>query len=184
MGPFGWNLDESLRADGNEVYTVASCGSIPKWWSTGQPTPCGFFQRDLSGKKIQLKKAKTPLISTLINEVKPEVVILEFGGNYLLLPSDQFIIDDIQKILTTVRNSGAQCFWITNPDTRSNHKAIPRVARLMKEAIGDTCPMFESYLVTHYPKTGGDGTHYWFPAAIKLAKQWAQDAFTAYKEHY
>lgn len=184
VGPFGWALDQKLRDDGNAVFTAASCGSIAKWWYTGQQTPCGFFKRDLEGVKTEATKAATPLIENLIQSVRPEVVFIELGGNYLTLPSDKFVIDDIRKIVATVRNSGAQCFWITQPDTRANRAAIPRIAKLTREAIGNDCVIFESFLVTKYPTTGGDGTHYWFPAAMELAKNWAQAAFNAYKESH
>ncbi len=183
VGPFGWALDENLRADGNHVYTVASCGSIPGWWYSGKQTPCGFYRRDLKGTKFSATKAATPIITELLNDVKPETVILEFGGNYLNLPSDSFVINDIRKIIASIKNSGAKCFWITHPDTRANRSAIPRIGRLIKEAIGESCPVFESYLVTRYPESGGDGTHYWFSTGTPLAKKWAMDAFLDYKKH-
>ena len=181
VGPFGWALDEHLRSDGHAVATYASCGSIPKWWTTGQKTPCGYFSRDLNGNKVEAKTHPTPLIKNLLETIKPETVVMEFGGNYLLTPSAEFIKSDIRSIVKTVKDSGARCFWITHPDSRSNRSQIPRVAALIKEAVGEECPVFESHKVTRYPETGGDGTHYWFKEALPLARAWAKSAYEAFK---
>jgi hypothetical protein len=184
VGPFGWALDQNLRDAGHSVATYASCGSIPKWWTNGQKTPCGFFSRDLKGTKVQLNQAPTPIMDRLLADIKPDVVIMEFGGNYLNMPSAEFVKKDIHSFITKVKNTGAQCFWITNPDTRKYREEIPRLAALMKEAIGDECPIFESYLVTRYPETGGDGIHYWNTLGTPIAKAWAQKAFEAFQKNW
>jgi hypothetical protein len=182
VGPFGWTLDQLLRDKGHHVATYASCGSIGKWWFSGQKTPCGFFSRDLNGNKTQLKQAPTPLISNLLSDIKPEWVIMEFGGNYVKTPSDEFVIQDIQKLVTTVKSSGAKCLWVTNPDTRTYRTEIPRLISLIKKAVSDSCPVFESHLVTRYPETGGDGVHYWNTLGTPIAKEWAAKVFTKFKE--
>ena len=181
VGPFGWTLDQNLRSGGHQVATYASCGSIPKWWSTGQKTPCGFFSRDLKGTKIQLSQAPTPIMDELLADIKPDVVVMEFGGNYLNTPSDEFVKKDIRSFITKIKATGAACFWITNPDTRNNRAAIPRILGLIKEAVGNDCPIFESHLVTRYPETGGDGIHYWNTLGTPIAKSWANKAFEAFK---
>jgi hypothetical protein len=184
VGPFGWAMDQHLRDAGHEVATYASCGSIPKWWSTGQKTPCGFFSRDLKGTKVQLNQSPTPLMDKLLADIKPDVVVMEFGGNYLATPSDEFVKKDIKSFIAKIKSSGAACFWITNPDTRNNRAAIPRISGLIKEAVGKDCPIFESHLVTRYPETGGDGVHYWNTLGTPIAKSWAQKAFEAFSTHW
>lgn len=184
VGPFGWAMDQNLRDGGHQVATYASCGSIPKWWTTGQTTPCGFFSRDLKGTKVQLAKAATPLMDNLLAEVKPDVVVMEFGGNYTTTPSDDFVKKDIKSFIAKIKASGAECFFITNPDTRKHRAENPRVLKLIKEAVGTNCPIFESYLVTKYPETGGDGIHYWNTLGTPIAKSWAKKAFEAFKVHW
>lgn len=184
VGPFGWTFDQNLRDGGHQVATYASCGSIPKWWITGQQTPCGFFSRDLEGIKVQVTKAPTPFMDALLSDIKPDVVVMEFGGNYLNIPSDDFVKNDIKTFIAKIKAAGAACFWITNPDTRSNRAAIPRILGLIKEAVGNDCPIFESHLVTKYPETGGDGTHYWNTLGTPIAKSWANKAFEAFKVHW
>jgi hypothetical protein len=184
VGPFGWAMDQNLRDAQHSVATYASCGSIPRWWSTGQKTTCGYFSRDLKGTKTQLNSAATPLMDDLLRDIKPDVVVMEFGGNYVKTPSDDFVIKDIKAIVAKVKASGAACFWITNPDTRNFREHIPRILRLTKEAVGEDCPIFESYKVTRYPETGGDGVHYWNTLGTPIAKEWAKRAFEAFSQHW
>ena len=179
VGPFGWALDQHLRDAGHQVSSFASCGSIPEWWSSGKKTPCGYSEINLNGEKIYLKEKRTPIIEELLADIKPDVVIMEFGANYAKIPSDQFVIKDIKAFVAKIKNSGAICFWITNPDTRKNRKYIPRILRLTKEAVGNDCPIFESHKVTKYPETGGDGVHYWNKRGTPIAKAWAKKAFEA-----
>lgn len=184
VGPFGWAMDQHLRDAGHTVGTYASCGSIPRWWTTGQKTTCGYFQRDVKGIKISLNQSPTPLMSNLLTDIKPDVVVMEFGGNYLKTPSDEFVIQDIKNFIGMIKASGAECFFITNPDTRNNRSAIPRILGLIKTAVADSCPIFESHLVTQYPATGGDGVHYWNTLGTPIAKSWALKAFEAFQTHW
>jgi len=184
VGPFGWALDQNLRDAGHQVATYASCGSIPKWWITGQKTPCGFFSRDLKGTKVQLTQSPTPIMDTLLTDIKPEVVVMEFGGNYVNMPSDEFVKKDIKSFIAKIKATGAACFWITNPDSRKYRPEMPRVLKLIKEAVGNDCPLFESQLVTRYPETGGDGIHYWNTLGTPIAKSWALKAFEAFKLYW
>ena len=176
VGPFGWALDQNMRDAGHEVATYASCGSIPKWWTTGQKTTCGFYSRDLKGIKTTLNSAPTPIMNTLLADVKPDIVVIEFGGNYLKTPSADYITKDIKAFVKKVKDTGARCMWITQPDSRANRAEIPRVLKLIKEAVGNDCPIFDSTKVTSYP-AGGDGTHYWSAAGTPIAKKWAKAAF-------
>jgi hypothetical protein len=184
VGPFGWYLDQHLRDHGHQVETYASCGSVPKWWMTGQPTSCGYFARNAAGVKTQLTHHPTPLLSKLLTYVRPEVVIMEFGGNYAKVPDDEFVKKDIKSFVHMIKQSGAQCFWITNPDTRANRHHLPRIVSLIKEAVADNCPIFESHLVTQYPATGGDGIHYWFTQGLPVARHWADQAFADFKQYW
>lgn len=184
VGPFGWAMDQHLRDGNHEVATYASCGSILKWWATGQKTPCGYYSRDLKGIKTQLKIAATPILTKLLADVKPDVVVMEFGGNYTAMTNNDAIKKDIRDGIKKIKDAGSACFFITNPDTRKHKEENPRVLKLIKEAVGTDCPVFESVNVTKYPATGGDGVHYWNAQGIPIAKSWAKKAFEAFKVHW
>lgn len=176
VGPFGWKLDELLRAAGHRTATYASCGSIAQWWVSGKPTPCGYFFRDLDGKTEKGTKGPTPIFADLLARVKPEAVIVELGANYAGLPSDEFAIRDMGDMAAKIKAAGAACFWVTKPDSR-DRTDIPRILGLTAKAVSDKCKVFDSTKVTTYPETGGDGVHYWNAAGTPIAKSWAGKVF-------
>lgn len=175
VGPFGWSLDQNLRDKGLNVATYASCGSIGQWWMNGHPTTCGYYSRDLKGEVTQTTTHPTPQLEQLLSEIKPESVIVELASNYVNTPSDAFVLKDLRSLVSMIRNSGAQCFFISAPDMRRFRLELPRLRRLLKEAIGDECRLFDSEKVTSYPETGGDGIHYWFGAGKPIAQKWANE---------
>jgi len=181
VGPFGWYLDENLRKNGYHVASYASCGSIAKWWTTQQKTTCGYYSNDLNGNVTKATTHPTPKLTSLLAEVKPEAVFIELGSNYVKTPSDEFVKNDIKAFVKTIKDSGATCFWITAPDMRLYRNEIPRLDKLVYEAVGNDCVLYDSKKVTSYPATGGDGVHYWFSAALPIARKWADGAFEAFK---
>ncbi len=177
VGPFGWKLDELLRAGGSKAASYASCGSIAQWWVTGKPTPCGYFFRDLEGKTEKGQQGPTPIFADLLKSVKPDAVVVELGANYAGLPSDDFAIKDMAALAEKIRAAGAACYWVTKPDSRKNHADIPRILELTYKAVSDKCEVFDSTKVTKYPETGGDGIHYWFGEGLPIANAWAQSVY-------
>lgn len=180
VGPFGQTLDALLRKEGHEVATFGSCGSIAKWWFSGKDTTCGYLEKNLNGESIEMIRKETPLITTLLKELKPDEVILEFGANYFSFPSDQFVKNDLMKIIDEIKSSGANCFFVTNPDSRKLKAHQPRLTRLITEAVGEQCTLFNSLKVTNYPEVGGDGIHYSFKGGKDIANKWAQEVFEAF----
>jgi len=180
VSPFGWKVDELLRTvPGAKVGTYGSCGSIFRWWETGKVTPCGYYFRDIAGNTAKGETAPTPIFDDLMRDIKPALVVVELGANYADIPSDDFIVNDMKKLVKKISDSGASCFWITMPDARSGREKIPRVLQLTYKAVTPFCTYFDSTLVTKYPAKGGDGVHYWFPAGLPIAKTWAEAAFDA-----
>lgn len=182
VGPFGWKMDELLRAvPGAKVGTYSSCGSIFQWWESGKPTPCGYFFRDMAGNTEKGTKGPTPIFDNLMKEVKPSLVVVELGANYAGFPSDDFAVNDMKKLVKKLADSGAACFWVTKPDSRKGHETIPRILELTHKAVTPYCAYFDSTMVTKYPATGGDGIHYWSKEGTPIANAWAEAAFAALK---
>ena len=176
VGPFGQKLDELLRNEGAQVATYASCGSIAKWWYNGQRTTCGYFERDLAGKKTEATKHATPLFPDLVKNVNPDHIIVALGTNYVKNLNDDSVIADLTVMMNDIRSSGADCFWILPPDMRQFRAEIPRLTRLVKAVAGVECRYLESASVTRYPESGGDGIHYWSAEGTPLARAWAIEA--------
>ena len=80
---------------------------------------CGYFNRDANGVTKSGKEGRAPIIDQTLEEFKPEVVIIELGGNYTYR-SDSYTVKDIDEIVTLVVNSGAKCLWVGAPSARDN----------------------------------------------------------------
>jgi len=182
VGPFGWYVDQNLRNEGHTVATYGSCGSVARWWvNGGKRSSCGYFARTTSGEKLKL--TQTPKLETLLNLVKPNIVLIQFGGNYVK-SSDAEIKRDIKSLISLVTNSGAQCLFITNPDGRNNRHLTPRVIDIIKSTVGTDCAFFDSRSVTRYPENGGDGFHYWFNEGLPIARNWANSVTAFFTENF
>lgn len=173
VGPFGQKLDELLRGQDARVATYASCGSIARWWYTEQSTTCGYFERDLTGKKTETLSHPTPRFPELLDRLHPDHVIIALGTNYVRETNDQIVINDLSRMIGDIRSASAQCFWILPPDMRQFRSDLPRLNRLIKSAAGQDCRFFESSSFTRYPESGGDGIHYWSAEGTPLARAWA-----------
>jgi len=181
VGPFGWNLDEALRNQGHQVATYGSCGSVAGWWYSGKKTTCGFYSKDLSGKVTQVNSQETPLIENLMKIIKPDSVIVELASNYVNFGNEESAIKDMKRLVKSIKDSGASCFWMTAPDMRLYRNSISRLDRLVYEAVGDDCRVFNSSEVTSYPASGGDGVHYWFKEGLPMARNWATEAARSFQ---
>jgi len=180
VGPFGKKIDGFLRTvPGAKVGSYGSCGSIFQWWETGKATSCGYFFRGTDGDTKTGTASPTPVFGQLVSEIKPSLVVVELGANYTGYPSDDFVVNDMKKLVKKISDSGAKCFWVTMPDSRAAKPDVPRILQLTSKAVTPYCTYFDSTQVTHYPATGGDGTHYEFPAALPIANAWAEAAFKA-----
>lgn len=183
-GPFGQKLDELLREKGARVATYASCGSIARWWYTGQKTNCGYFERDLSGAMIQTNSHATPEFPGLLRDVSPDQVIIALATNYVREADDEVVIRDLTRLMDDIRFSRAGCLWILPPDMRKFRSDLPRLNRLVKRVAGQECEYFESAAYTRYPESGGDGIHYWSSEAVPVAHAWAAAVVSAIRVNF
>ncbi|MBI2607111.1 MAG: SGNH/GDSL hydrolase family protein [Deltaproteobacteria bacterium] len=183
-GTFGRVLDERLRTIADaEVTSFGSCGSSPAWWFKGTSTPCGYFER-LSGQREgkYKKTSPTPLLPTLLETLKPGVVIIEQGAN-LVLESAEVITAQTRKMAEAVVKSGARCAWIGPPHSRK-YDRTNLYETLEPEARRSGCAFIDSRPFTHYPATGGDGVHYdSIPVSGRmLATTWAESVLAEIKK--
>lgn len=178
VGAFGKTLDSHLRADKTrEVRTVASCGSIIRWFYTGAPTPCGFLQIDSAGKVTEALKSPTPLLSGLLAESKPDLIIVELGANYMVGYPDATLIRDVDQLLNDIDSTGAKCLWVSPPDSRKYREERKLLVARLEKLVSSRCQWFDSLQFTRYPDTGGDGVHYSTSSMIPIAKEWASQVY-------
>jgi hypothetical protein len=180
VGPFGRKLDSLLRQNGFQVATYASCGSTLLHWQTGKKTNCGLFIRGLDGKITEKSSAPTPLLKDLLIRIKPQVVIFEFGGNYVSYKSDVAIQKEIKKVIMESKSLVERCVWVTHPNARNNSLQRIKLWKTIEDVVKPTCEIFLSQLITSYPENGGDGVHFSFKEGIPIAENWATKVFEAF----
>ena len=183
VGHFGMKLDKLLRTEFNQVSTIASCGSVAKWFFNGRATKCGYFFKDENEKSQHGKSKKTPIIKNIIPKLSPDVIIIALGANYTYA-SDNFMKTDIKNLLDYTEKFTKKCLWVGPPHTRKMPERLPRLYSIINEVVGDRCKVFSSHEVTKYPSQGSDGIHYWGKEGKAQAYGWAEKVFKEVKSQF
>lgn len=166
VGLFGKELFDRLqnKYPSSEVYFYAVCGSSPRWWINSHETNCGYWQLESNGHEIKTKQAFTPDLKALLNNIKPNLVIVEQGTNLIKLKTEDVKQEVIQLIDFIKATTPAKIFWVGPPDARiyskkaikSTYLTISKVCSAQKPKI----TLVDSRKVTHYPASAKDGIHY------------------------
>jgi hypothetical protein len=182
VASFGRKLDTLLRTvPDSRVASYASCGSTPYSWFSGWVTPCGYRERGEDGKVITSPTSPTPLIAELLKKHQPDVTLIALGANLFNTPFETSakVTDDLVQ---TVAASGSKCIWIGPPDSRDRSgPKMDETYGILRGASYPECLFLDSRKWTHYPATGGDGTHYDHlgPEGVKISEAWAMKVFEA-----
>lgn len=190
-GPFGKNLDQLLRGQ-NKVLTRAVNGSTGSWWVNGHASSSYKWNwgKNLDGKEVKGFQ-QTPIFSKLVDQAKPDYVILQFGGNYVGW-SQEKIKADMDALIGPIQKANAKCMFVSGPDTYVNRDLLPDTIDKIQAAIGDRCAFINSVAMTCYPDEAvlettpernfkADGRHYNFlPEGEPLAIEWAQNIYAAF----
>jgi hypothetical protein len=184
-GPFGKTLDHLLNTDSASglVTTIGMCGTIAGDYIKGATTDCGYFYHDPNTlvSPDDHDNGRIQKIETLFHSIKPTRIIVELGSNYG--DSDwkkSAIIKDIESLVKLIRKTGAECVWVTMPDTRLYHSREPIIKEATVLALHGVCRMIDSSKLTVYPSDPNctDGLHYECgPESEHIAQNWAQEVF-------
>lgn len=169
-GAFGDELDRLLRAKGANVHTVGSSGATADNFITGKGTTNGFADHKSNGQTTKSAAHATPKLEELINEDKPDTIIVNLGANFRGAgPSG--IKKQVNEIGEIAKKHGIKITWVGPPTTRKDEgdrSSLQKFDEDMKAAVAP----FGSY-VSSAPFTpkyaGGDGIHY----SGEAARQWA-----------
>ena len=169
-GPFGDELDRLLRAKGANVHTVGSSGATADNFITGKGTTNGFADHKVNGQTQKTAAHATPKLEELINEDKPDTIIVNLGANFRGAgPSG--IKKQVDEIGEIAKKHGIKITWVGPPTTRQdegNRSSLQKFDEDMKAAVAPYGSYVSSAPFT--PKySGGDGIHY----SGEAAKQWA-----------
>jgi hypothetical protein len=210
VGPFGIRMNNLLRSIPNaEVTTHARCGSILSWWYSGKSTTCGYFDQSPQGEPLPpiptpggswAVNAPTPKIIPLIEEIKPDLIVIEMGGNYQHANNPNALIkSELGKFITDLENfkktfqTNTQCVWIGLPSRRlpedpieakKFQAMIDSLVLSIQQTVEASCEFIDSTKLTVFPTHGGkDGVHYSFKEGIPVANAWAEKAFIKIQNH-
>ena len=179
VGEFGTRLDELLRRNQtNSVQTYGVCGSVAKDFYRKGRTYCGYYFHQDGHRPKRSQAHSSPKIQDTLDAFKPDTVIIELGTNYALSAwSRSAIISDIKPLVDQVIQSGARCFWVSMPDTRTFHSKQAKILDATKAAASSGCTFIDSTDLVTYPLHTGGGIHYNTKKTIPLAKEWAGRVF-------
>lgn len=152
-GAFGQELERLLAAQQVNVLRRAKIGSAPKYW--------------------------WPRLPALLEQHKPEVVIVALGANMRGYPSARGTALHVRKTVQLIARAlpKARVIWVGPPRQRSDSDAdLARFNAIIKKGLGDQVRFIDSAPLT--PRyVGRDGVHY----AAAQGNAWARGAFSALK---
>lgn len=169
-GPFGDELDRLLRAKGANVHTVGSSGATADNFITGKGTTNGFSDHKTNGQTQKTAAHATPKLEELINEDKPDTILVNLGANFRGA-GPAGIKKQVNEIGEIAKKHGIKITWVGPPTTRKDEgdrSSLQKFDEDMKAAVAPYGSYISSAPFT--PKySGGDGIHY----SGEAAKQWA-----------
>jgi hypothetical protein len=178
VGPFGQALDLHLREKFTHVATATSCGTIARdWYQSSAVTKCGYREIDTDGTTRRGTEGPVPSFTQLLQRTRPDHVIVALATNYANYPDESFIVADMRRMAQEIVRSGARCYWVGMPTSRTLKDRHEKVDRLTRQAVRGLCQFFDSFTVTSYPATGGDGIHFYFPGGREMAADWGKAVF-------
>ena len=133
VGHFGMKLDKLLREKYDQVQTIASCGSVAKWFFTGQKTRCGYYYKDLNRILRHGNSAPTPKLTSVLPKLKPESIIIALGANYTYA-SDSFMRSDIKRLLDYTESFTKNCLWVGLPTRGKTPSAYQDSTKSLKKS--------------------------------------------------
>ena len=165
-----------INPERSEVHSYASCGSSPHQWLNSWNTHCGYKERHFTPwttdqlPPFYEERHTTPLLSDLLQHHRPQLVVVEIGGNATGL-TQAGLNSSVRRFLNLITQSGAKCIWAGPPEAMNNGvRPIPAnrigvgldvfYARL-RVALGRRCTLYDSRPITPpLLSRGGDGIHF------------------------
>ena len=182
VGEFGIRLDELLRTNPEDfVQTYGVCGSVAQDFYKVSDTKCGYYFHQ-NGQPPETPQAHTsPNVGDILKTFRPDTVIIELGTNYApgIYWNFSAIVSNIKPLVDQIVQSGARCFWVSMPDSRTYRSREVDILQATQAAVTPGCTLINSLKMISYPDGVGGGVHYNTPETIPLAKSWAEQVYSA-----
>jgi hypothetical protein len=172
-GLYGDELDRQLRARGAQVHTVGSSGASASNFINGRGTTVGYADHGMDGRTQRTASHATPRLEELINQDKPDVIVVNLGANFRGA-SQSGIQSQVRSLGEVARRHNIPIKWVGPPKpARPDLAAVQRFDQQMAEAVAPYGEYISS--VPYTPEyAGSDGRHYSGTRGRQLAQQWAQ----------
>lgn len=181
VGPYGEEMHRLISDKDAECFQYGMVGASPKWFITGHTSNLGWSERLPTGSVVGPygDRHTTPKLSSLIETVSPDLIVLSLGGNVRKGYSDAGVIKMVQDLLAVAQSAKVPIVWVSSPqrrDDQTNPAPYARFTALLRRAVGDAAGFVDSSKHSRY--VGGDGTHYTgSKQAIVAAQSWARGVF-------
>ena len=211
---FGKRLDRSLRENPRigSVWTYMACATHPMSWMKKAPytnikTFCGFWSIEStkdSPRPVELNESNNygshksghvvPKIETLLETLKPDVLVMQSGNNFFSIFSDhvtikperhggemKYHVNSFMSHLANTPSTLRKVYWITPPQCGKVTEEIQQfVFDTIKENTRSLATLIDSRTMTHYPykKMSKDKEHFEGQEAL----DWADDVYATIKK--
>ncbi len=182
---FGKRLDQKLRDDPHigQVHTYMACGTHPLSWLKSKPystikTYCGFWSIESVPGTARPREVNesanygskrvgrfVPKLETLLDTVKPDVVIMQSGNNFFSFFNDgktiqeelhakqiKFYVSPFMNYLATKSTSVRKLYWVTPPQAG---KVTDEIQAFVHDQIQtqtrSLATLIDSRTITHFP---------------------------------
>jgi len=174
-GLYGDELDRQLRARGAQVHTVGSSGASASNFINGRGTTVGYADHGMDGRTQKTASHATPKLEDLINQDKPDVIVVNLGANFRGA-SPAGIESQVKSLGEVAKRHGIPIKWVGPPKpapARLDMEAVQRFDQQLAAAVAPYGEYISS--VPYTPEySGGDGLHYSGARGKQLAQNWAQ----------
>jgi hypothetical protein len=131
-------LHDELTERGAQVHSVGVCGVMPSEWLKKTTSRCGGAER-IEGEPIILSMAsaaQTVPFDLLLDQRKPDVVVIVMGDNLANYKASSFLRTDVRKELlsltTLLANKSIRCVWV-GPAWGEDHKLAGKTFKRTKD---------------------------------------------------
>ena len=172
-GLYGDELDRQLRARGAQVHTVGSSGASASNFINGRGTKVGYADHRVDGKTERVASHATPKLEDLINQDKPDVIVVNLGANFRGATPAQ-LESQVKSLGEVAKRHNIPIKWVGPPKpAKGDAGAVQRFDQQMAAAVAPYGEYISS--VPYTPEyAGADGLHYSGTRGKQLAQQWAQ----------
>jgi len=172
-GLYGDELDRQLRGRGAQVHTVGSSGASASNFINGRGTKVGYADHRVDGKTDRVASHATPKLEDLINQDKPDVIVVNLGANFRGASPAQ-LESQVKSLGEVAKRHNIPVKWVGPPKpAKGDAGTVQRFDQQMAAAVAPYGEYISS--VPYTPEyAGADGHHYSGTRGKQLAQQWAQ----------